>query len=668
MDQMSRHDKISVKQGQSIRLSCNGETQKVNVKNSEVSQLKVISCIKARKYVKRGSQLFLVYVMEKETSERRLEDVPIIYDFPKVFPDDLSGLPPPRQVEFRIDLVPGAAPVARAPYHGSFCMCIDYRELNKLTFKNRYPLPRIDDLFDQLQGSSVYSKIDLRLGYHQLRIREEDIPITSFRSRYGHFEFQLMPFGLTNAPAVFMDLMNRVCKPYLEKIVIVFIDDILIYSKSEEDHEEHLKIILGLLKKEKVYAKFSKCDFWLNVRHLLNSLEALLRIKACARYALDYRGDLGEESYWLRGRSEMLVCDLMSSEGDTGYQRAPYVWMTIHGIRDECEIWSDIHDEKLKCDVVNREELVWGCGQTLSSRECRWRVIDCYMGGWRRVVRHICIYYHSGGRIIGGMNTGAYCGATCSDMIVQVESYVDDMTSGSSLETREATESHGNKRFLQEQVSAPFLEQEEDEYEESSTGMAFPSWLIVGVFYLVDFSFELLLTMRKQISKNPLKLKRLNFKPVHLNIEAPWFGLRAVRAAKNDKSDSNINTEYLLLDPLPEDCDEHCCKLGLEVVSGLSIELENVTKSAIINTDGLTSLVSKLGHGLVKACESLNTDMKNLEEQSGEEGDEFWLVLLGFVENVEKDIAGILEEQKRIMALMKIQRIIFMEIRRKMKG
>ncbi|GJU92285.1 putative reverse transcriptase domain-containing protein [Tanacetum coccineum] len=143
-------------------------------------------------------------------------------------------------------------------------MCIDYRELNKLTVKNRYPLPRIDDLFDQLQGSSVYSKIDLRSGYHQLRIREEDIPITAFRTRYGHFEFQVMPFGLTNAPAVFMDLMNRVCKPYLDKFVIVFIDDILIYSKSKEDHEEHLKIILGLLKKEKLYAKFSKCDFWLD--------------------------------------------------------------------------------------------------------------------------------------------------------------------------------------------------------------------------------------------------------------------------------------------------------------------------------------------------------------------------------------------------------------------
>ncbi|GJW48543.1 putative reverse transcriptase domain-containing protein [Tanacetum coccineum] len=147
---------------------------------------------------------------------------------------------------------------------GSFgFMCIDYRELNKLTVKNRYPLPRIDDLFDQLQGSSVYSKIDLRSGYHQLRVREEDIPKTAFRTRYGHYEFQVMPFGLTNAPAVFMDLMNRVCKPYLDKFVIVFIDDILIYSKNKKEHEEHLKIILELLKKEELYAKFSKCEFWI---------------------------------------------------------------------------------------------------------------------------------------------------------------------------------------------------------------------------------------------------------------------------------------------------------------------------------------------------------------------------------------------------------------------
>ncbi|GKE45026.1 putative reverse transcriptase domain-containing protein [Tanacetum coccineum] len=129
-------------------------------------------------------------------------------------------------------------------------MCIDYHELNKLIVKNRYPLSSINDLFDQLQGSSVYSKIDLRSGYHQLRIHDEDIPKTAFRTCYGHYEFQVMPFGLTNAPAVFMDLMNWVCKPYLDKFVIVFINAILIYSMSEEEHAEHLKLILELLKKE----------------------------------------------------------------------------------------------------------------------------------------------------------------------------------------------------------------------------------------------------------------------------------------------------------------------------------------------------------------------------------------------------------------------------------
>nr|GEW38751.1 retrotransposon protein, putative, Ty3-gypsy subclass [Tanacetum cinerariifolium] len=147
---------------------------------------------------------------------------------------------------------------------GSFPMCIDYHERNKLTVKNRYPLPRIDDLFDQLQGSRVYSKIDLRSGYHQLRVQEEDISKTAFRTRYGHYEFQVMPFGLTNAPAVFMDLMNRVCKPYLDRFVIVFIDDILIYSKNKKEHEGHLKLILKLLKEEKLYAKFAKCEFWLS--------------------------------------------------------------------------------------------------------------------------------------------------------------------------------------------------------------------------------------------------------------------------------------------------------------------------------------------------------------------------------------------------------------------
>ncbi|GKF73751.1 putative reverse transcriptase domain-containing protein, partial [Tanacetum coccineum] len=211
-----------------------------------------------------------------KSKEKRLENVPVIRNFPEVFPKELPGLPPSRQVEFRIDLVPGATPVARVPYRlapsemrelsvqlqellekgfihmssspwgalvlfvkkkdGSFRMCIDYHKLNKLTVKNRYPLPRIDDLFDQLQGSSVYSNINLRSGYHQLWIKEENIPITVFRTRYGHSEFQVMSFRLTNAPAMFMDLMNRVCKSYHDKLVIVFSDDILVYSKDEEEH------------------------------------------------------------------------------------------------------------------------------------------------------------------------------------------------------------------------------------------------------------------------------------------------------------------------------------------------------------------------------------------------------------------------------------------------
>ncbi|GJS28070.1 putative reverse transcriptase domain-containing protein [Tanacetum coccineum] len=211
------------------------------------SKLNIISCTKTQKYIEKGCQVYLAQVTSKKaedkSEEKRLEDVPIVREFLEVFPEDLPGLPPTRQVEFQIDLVPGAAPpYLEAPIH----------------------IPRIDDLFDQLQGSRVYSKIDLRSGYHQLRVREEDISKTAFRTRYGHYEFQVMPFGLTNAPAVFMDLMNRVCKPYLDRFVIVFIDDILIYSKSRKEHEGHLKLILNLLKKEELYAKFSKCEFWLS--------------------------------------------------------------------------------------------------------------------------------------------------------------------------------------------------------------------------------------------------------------------------------------------------------------------------------------------------------------------------------------------------------------------
>ncbi|GJT41871.1 putative reverse transcriptase domain-containing protein [Tanacetum coccineum] len=229
------------------------------------TRLNIISCTKTQKYMQKGFPIFLAHVTAKEVEDKsekkRLEYVPIVKDFPYVFPEDLSGLLPTRQVEFQINLVPGAAPVARAPYRlAPFEMKELSEQLKELSDKGFIrpssspwgALVLIDDLFDQLQGSSVYSKIDLRSGYHQLRVREEDIPKTAFRTRYGHYEFQVMPFGLTNAPAVFMDLMNRVCKPYLDKFVIVFIDDILIYSKNKQEHEEHLKLILELLKKEEL--------------------------------------------------------------------------------------------------------------------------------------------------------------------------------------------------------------------------------------------------------------------------------------------------------------------------------------------------------------------------------------------------------------------------------
>ena len=142
-------------------------------------------------------------------------------------------------------------------------MSIDYRQINKVTIKNKYPLPRIEDIFDKLKGASVFSKIDLRSRYYQLRVKDVDVPKTAFRTRYGHYEFLVMPFGLTNAPAAFMDLMNRVFHLYLDQFVMIFIDDILVYSKDAQEHEQHLRIVLQILREKKLFAKLSKCDFWL---------------------------------------------------------------------------------------------------------------------------------------------------------------------------------------------------------------------------------------------------------------------------------------------------------------------------------------------------------------------------------------------------------------------
>ncbi|CAL9006102.1 unnamed protein product [Prunus brigantina] len=263
-----------------------------------------ISAITAKRLLKKGCVGYLAHIIDTQGITLNLEDVPIVCEFPDVFPDDLPGLPPQRETEFTIELLPGTNPIYQAPYRmapaelrelkiqlqelvdlgfiqpsvspwgapvlfvkkkdGTMRLCIDYRQLNKVTVRNRYPLPRIDDLFDQLKGAKYFSKIDMRSGYHQLRVREEDVPKTAFRTRYGHYEFLVMPFGLTNAPAVFMDLMNRVFRPFLDRFVIVFIDDILVYSKTLEGHKKHLRLVLKTLRRRQLYAKFSKCQFWLD--------------------------------------------------------------------------------------------------------------------------------------------------------------------------------------------------------------------------------------------------------------------------------------------------------------------------------------------------------------------------------------------------------------------
>ncbi|WVZ70515.1 hypothetical protein U9M48_019176 [Paspalum notatum var. saurae] len=213
------------------------------------------------------------------TELTEIKKIPVVRDFPDVFPEELPGLPPDRDVEFRIELIPGTIPISKRPYRmapnelkelktqlqeqldkGLF---VDYRPLNAVTVKNKYPLPHIDILFDQLAGARVFSKIDLRSGYYQIKIREEDVPKTAFSTRYGLYEYLVLSFGLTNASAFFMYMMNSVFMNELNKFVVVFIDDIPIYSKNEKEHEEHLRIVLTRLREHKLYAKFSKCAFWL---------------------------------------------------------------------------------------------------------------------------------------------------------------------------------------------------------------------------------------------------------------------------------------------------------------------------------------------------------------------------------------------------------------------
>ncbi|CAA7058029.1 unnamed protein product [Microthlaspi erraticum] len=262
----------------------------------------VISAIQAEQLLERGCEAYLATISMSESGAGVvMGDIEVVQDFEDVF-QSLKGLPPSRSDPFTIELEPGTAPISKTPYRmapaelaelkkqiedllskgfirpsvspwgapvlfvkkkdGSFRLCIDYRGLNRVTVKNRYPLPRIDELLDQLRGATWFSKIDLASGYHQIPIDEADVRKTAFRTRYGHFEFVVMPFGLTNAPAAFMRLMNDVFREYLDVFVIIFIDDILVYSRSQEEHATHLRLVLEKLREQKLFAKLSKCSFW----------------------------------------------------------------------------------------------------------------------------------------------------------------------------------------------------------------------------------------------------------------------------------------------------------------------------------------------------------------------------------------------------------------------
>jgi len=256
-------------------------------------------------------RLLMLFCLNRERNSK-IEELLIVCDFPEVFPEDIPGLPLPREVEFCIDLMPSTGLISITLYQmlllelselkkqleelldkgfvqpsvslwgtpillvkkkdGSIRLCIDYHQLNKVTVKNKYPFPRIDGLMDQLRGANIFSKINLKSGYHQIRVKEEDIPRTAFHTLYGHYEYFVMPFEMTNAPVVFMDYMNRIFHPYLDKFVVIFIDDILIYSKSLEEHVEHLCTVLEILKEKELYAKLSKCEFWLEEANFLGHI------------------------------------------------------------------------------------------------------------------------------------------------------------------------------------------------------------------------------------------------------------------------------------------------------------------------------------------------------------------------------------------------------------
>ncbi|KAL0381937.1 UNVERIFIED_CONTAM: Retrovirus-related Pol polyprotein from transposon [Sesamum latifolium] len=273
MDWLASNHAVMDCQTKEVAVEINGQMKTVIVEKIKVIPNYLISAVTAFNLIKQRCEAYLASVHDTTKVSPGVLEVPVVREFPDVFPEELPGLPPHREVDFEIETIPGAAPISIAPYRMApselkelkkqLEELLDKGQLNRITIKNKYPLPRIDDLLDQLKGATVFSKIDLRSGYWQLRIEEGSISKTAFRTRYGHCEFVVMPFGLTNAPAAFMSLMNKTLQPFLDQFVIVFIDDILIYSRSPEEHEQHLRTVLQILREKQLYAKFSKCEFWM---------------------------------------------------------------------------------------------------------------------------------------------------------------------------------------------------------------------------------------------------------------------------------------------------------------------------------------------------------------------------------------------------------------------
>ncbi|WVZ70841.1 hypothetical protein U9M48_019477 [Paspalum notatum var. saurae] len=378
------------------------------------------------------------------------DGIRVVREFPDVFPDELPGMPPDRDVEFLIELLPGTAPIAKRQYRvapknkrkgfirpssspwafpvlfvdkkdGSRRMCVDYRALNDVTIKNKYPLPRIDDLFDQLQGACVFSKIDLRSGYHQMKIRPSDIPKTAFITRFGLYEYTVMSFGLTNAPAYFMNLMNKVFIEYLDKFVVVFIDDILIYSKTEEEHEEHLRLVLQKLREHQLYAKLSKCEFWLDqvpfLGHIVSKGGIMVdpsKISSVMDWKVpevvkEVRGFLGLAGYYRRFiESFSKIAKPMTSLLEKG---VPFIWskerqaafdelkkrlttapvLTLPDLTKSFTVYCDASKEGLGCVLMQEGKVIAYASRQLRKHEVNYPTHDLELAA---VVHALKIWRH----------------------------------------------------------------------------------------------------------------------------------------------------------------------------------------------------------------------------------------------------------------------------------